>query len=202
MHSCSNFCCFLCFSFLHSQAFEGFTAVPGNVEELASYIAHTVVIRDTYIEMQEGGENTKGIEFDLGVLDEGSTISVAVGFNAAHLKQHDGIPKVVIHDGFTVYNMVILTDKHYERLPPCRPLGAASADGRLVSPDSKVPGTYRITFVPGKGHAYCETAQDDGFIESGVYSTKLDMSQPIHLSIVRGMSGDKYLIHFIQVNVF
>ena len=52
-------------SFLHSHLSRSLTAVPGNIEELADFIAHDVEIRDTYIEMKEGWGLTVGVRFDL-----------------------------------------------------------------------------------------------------------------------------------------
>ena len=156
----------------------------------------------TYIEMKEGWGSTVGVRFDLGVLNPGSTINVVIGFNAAHLDQHSGVPRVEISDQKIIYRAAIVSSKDYYRYPPCRVYDADASDGRLVDPDSEVPATYRVTFVPNVGHVYCETGHKNGFTETRVYNMKLDMSMPISLAIVRGKTNDQYLIHFIQVEIF
>lgn len=168
--------------------------MPGNLEEVADFVDHRTVIKDRVMEFSP--DAAKLMEVNLGTLEPGSAIVATIG-----LDNNYPAPQVNFGDQTNVNFFYIVGKEHYSRLPPCRP-DAKSTDGRLVSPDSEEPSTYKLTVVVSEGFGFCETAQDYGYINTGLFDKQLDISKPIYFMLFSDPTiTKKMVIHYVSLVV-
>ena len=106
----------------------------------------------------------------LGQIDPHATIVITVGLDNSHPNTRtDSDPRIAISDG-TNTNMVHIHDLgNYPGLAPCF-LITGTHDNTLVSSGTKVPATFKLTFTPFYKYGSCETAQEGGYINTGLDS--------------------------------
>lgn len=163
--------------------------------EVADYVHRDTVIKETYMEFS-APTAYKLMDVNLGTIEPNSAIVATIGLD------NDYSPPNVLIGDYSKSNLFYnVGEEHYNRLPPCRLDDASSTDDRLVSTDSEEPGTYKFTFVPSERIGICETAQDDGYINTGKFRDQLDMSKPIYFMLLSGGTGVRYRVNYISLAV-
>ena len=177
--------------------------VPGNIIDHASQLSPTVSITDKVIHVGSGASWEMLMTVPIGTVDPDSTITVTVGVDRSHFNTAglDADPHFKVTDG-TKFNEFSLVDiNNYKHYAPCFPLNGG-ADNDLVSSGTKVPATFKFTFIPGQAFGYCETAQEGGYINTGKFNSNIDIGKPLSLQIQREHGSEQYYFHYILIEVF
>ena len=175
-----------------------------NIEELASFIHDSAIIRDRVIYFGPGNEHQKLLEVPFGhfcPLD--GIIVITVGLvRKYHNMEIDRDPRIGISNEKGHYNFFVIHDvKDYDILPPCELLFADDDDER-VSPGTLVSGTFKLTFNPMHKYGACESAQDDGYINTGEFYSAVDLTEPLYLRVDRSGEDDEYHFYYFMIEIF
>ena len=195
MHADRCHCSYAFHFFLRSQAIKSVTVVPANLYDVADYVHRDTVVKDTVMEFS-APTDYKLMDVNLGTVEANSAIVATIGVDNDY-----SVPSVLISDDTQTNLFYIVGSEHYDRLPPCRPYDTSSTDGKRVSTGSEEPVTYKVTFVVSERFGLCETAQDGGYINAGVFNKQLDITKPIYFMLGSTGTGVKYAIKYISLVV-
>ena len=148
-----------------------------------------------------GSRGEKLLEIPLGAQCGTNVIVVTLGIDKSYPNSRDSDLNVGISDGKIDYRYQTVDIHNYNSHSPCYPLDA-DHDQRRVSRGTKAPSTFKFMFSPHTGYTYCETAQEGGFINSGTFKKKLDVSQPLFLRLYRSGGGESYSVHYMNVELY
>ena len=167
--------------------------VPGNIESLADFISSQADIYDTVIHFRPG---TFGILLTIPIPRPESAIVITLGINNSYPNTHDICRAPA---GALQISFYIVDAEKYETSPPCYP-DVEERDETRVSSGTKVPSTFKLTIIPEERLGYCETAQDGGYINIGMFSDELNLNSPLVFELVRDNEEDQYFIHYISIH--
>ena len=173
-----------------------------NVRSKATFIQTSASISNRMINFRNRFKYEKLLEIPLGAQCGTDVIVVTIGIDKKYQNSRDSDLRIGLSDG-KIENMYQTVDIHnYKSRAPCHPLDAVD-DNRLVARGTKAPSTYKFMFSPHTGNTYCETAQEGGYINSGTFKRKLDVSQPLFLRLSSdNETGESYSIHYINVELY
>ena len=63
-----------------------------------------------------------------------------------------------------------------------------------VSPGTLVSGVFKLTFDPMNKYGACESARDDGYMNTGQFYSVVDLTGPLYLRVDRDGKDEEY--HF------
>lgn len=132
---------------------------------------------------------------------EGTDKSVAItlAIDNEYPNKYDHDLKVGLTDRKNGNFFWIVDNANYCSYPPCYPI-ALHGVKTLVS--GKAPRIFKMTIVPEDKYGYCETAQDGGYTNIGVFDDKLDPSRDdMYLELVRDEPDENYFIHYISIEI-
>ena len=170
--------------------------VPGNIESVADYISSQADIYDTFIHFRPG---TFGILLTIPIPSPESAIVITLGINNSYPNTHESKPMFRVTEFFRSNSFYIVDAGEYDTSPPCYPV-AEEMDETLVSAGTKVPSTFKLTIIPQERFGYCETAQDGGYMNVGVFPEELNLNMALVFELVRDNSEDQYFIHYISIH--
>ena len=177
------------------------TITHENVRSKATFVQTSASISNRMINFRSRSKNEKLLEIPLGAQCGTDVILVTLGIDKKYQNSRDSDLRISLSDGKTD-NMYQTVDIHnYKDHTPCHPLDAVH-DNRLVARGTKAPSTFKFMFSPHTGNTYCETAQEGGYINSGTFKNKLDVSQPLFLRLSGEDGGENYSIHYINVELY
>ena len=173
--------------------------LPSNVESVAEYISPTADIQEKVIHFGPGDAWEHLLRIPLkGRVCSDSTIVKNVGIENEYPNQHDHNLRVGLADG-TYANMFYIVDKqNYNGYPPCYPI-TDHVDSTRVSGD--VPNTFKIVLIPQEKYGYCETAQEGGYLSSGVFDKLVSMGKKTHILVQTHSPHENYYIHYLTNEV-
>ena len=177
------------------------TITHENVRSKATFIQTSASISNRMINFRSRSKYEKLLEIPLGAQCGTDVILVTIGIDKKYQNSRDSDLRIILSDGKTdnIYQTVDIRD--YPNYAPCHPLDAVH-DKRLVARGTKAPSTFKFMFSPHTGYTYCETAQEGGFINSGTFKRKLDVSKPLLLRLSSEDGGENYSIHYINVELY
>ena len=179
---------------------------PANVRCLASYITPNVDIQATVIHFKPPfpGE----ILLEVPVQKPDCAIVVTVSTNSSHLDKYPTTLTVSLTcddcpgDIRSIQSFYVFDAAEYDERPPCFPYFVHSADNPLVSEGTHAPATFKFTFVPWELFGYCETAQDEGYLNAGEFSNQLHPDYPWHLQFDSlSIEGRDVYINYISIEL-
>ena len=171
--------------------------LPNNVESLADHISPTADIQSTVIHFKPGsaGELLLSVPMFWGFFYD-STIVIKLGIDNEYPNKYDHDLRVGVSDG-TTSNLFYIVDVHnYNSYPPCYPIVPNVGQRRV---GGKVPYTFQMTIIPSERYGYCETAQEGGYSNVGVFADKLDPSQTLYVQLIRHDAEENYYINYISI---
>ena len=171
-----------------------------NVRSKASFIHSSGTIKDRTIRFRSRSQDEKILEVPLGAQCGTDVIVITLGLDKSYLNRDSDL-RIGISDGKTDNLYVTVDVGNYNNHSPCNPIDAVH-DQRRVSRGTKPPSSFKFMFSPHTGNTYCETAQEGGFINSGTFKKKLDVSQPLFLRLSSDDVGESYSIHYINVELY
>ena len=192
-----------CVSIIFTLQIRNLRLVPGNLRQYASYVSPRVATTAQEIRAGPVQAGEKLIEVPIGTIDFSSTVSITIGLDNVHFNTEgvEANPRIGITDGTTAYSVWILDVSGYPNVAPCYSInGQNSRKG--VTPGTKVPSTFKITFHPGQLYGYCETAQDGGYINTFNERRRMDLTKPLYLQLFAHTVNEVYPIYYIGVDIF
>ena len=176
---------------------------PDNIRYYASYLHSSVDIQDRVIHIGPGSANEKLLEIPIGRIDPHATIIITVGLNKSHpnTPSVDSDPQIGISDGSNINEFYLNDVGNYATFPPCRVVAGVHDDAR-VSATARTPSTFKLTFTPYFMYGACETAQDGGYINTGRFSTQIDVSKPLFLTVFRNSAAENMYLQYFNVQIF
>ena len=160
-------------------------------------------IQERVIHFGVGAANDKLLEVPLGEIDPDATIVITVGLNRSHpnTANTDSDIRVGISDG-TKDNIQEIVDKNnYNNYPPCYPVSGAHDDVRVAT-TTQVSSTFKLMFSPIYKYGACETAQEEGYLNTGTFNDQIDSSKPLFLRVARNHAWEQYYLHFLIVEIY
>ena len=177
---------------------------PYNIEFLATFLSPTAAIEGRVIYFGPGAAiDEKLLTVPIGLIDPHDTVVVTVGLNKSHPNQPnvDSDPNIGISDGDNENLFEIVDANNYPRWPPCRPRPGSQDDNR-VDAGTLVAGTYKLIFDPFNQLGICESAQEDGYINTGTFEAQIDVTKPLFLTMNRQNAKEEYYIHYFNVEIY
>lgn len=170
--------------------------VPQNVESLTDHLSSTADIQDTVIHFGPGtyGELLMSIPLFWGVYPD-STIVIEIGIDNEYANSYDHDLRVGVSDGSNSNLFWIVDKNNYGTSPPCYPI-VPERDQTLVSGD--VPRRFKLIVRPDLQYGYCETAQEGGYTNVGVFENKVS-SYPLFVHFLRHDAHEQYYIRYITI---
>ena len=176
---------------------------PKNIEFYATFLHCGVDIQERVIYFGSGVAHAKLVEVPIGHVDQHATIVITVGLDKSHpnTASIDADAVVGISDG-TNENLFILVDvNNYPALSPCRPISGAHDNSPSTS-GMRVPSSFKLTFIPFNKFGFCETAQEGGYINTGTFSSQIDITKPLFLTVRRHNASELYYYHYFKVEIY
>ena len=178
----------------------------GNIEIMATYLDKTASMntKTRLIHFPSGDEDgEKLLEVPIGRICPNNAISVTVGLQKKWYEQGiDRDPRVGISDGAGHSNTFKIHDvTNYAKDTPCS-LVYGSHDNELISETSPFSATVKLTFNPYMRYGVCETPQDSGFMNTGTYHQKMDLTEPFYLRLNRDNSYEEYYLYYFKVEIY
>ena len=177
---------------------------PFNIRYLASYLHTNVDIQERIIHL---GPVTvsyeKFLEIPLGEIDARATIVITVTLDKSHPNTQGTDSDIVlgISDGNNENLFFIVDINNYIDHSPCYP-GNGTHDDIRVTPGTKVPAVFKLTFIPFYKYGACETSQEGGYINTGTFNHKLDTTKPLFLHFSGHGIAEDYYIHYLSISIF
>ena len=170
---------------------------PNNV------IRVTVGLLKEWYEEDHDRDPRVGISAELRRSADINAISVTVGLQKKWYEQGiDRDPRVGISDGAGHSNTFKIHDvTNYAKDTPCS-LVYGSHDNELISETSPFSATVKLTFNPYMRYGVCETPQDSGFMNTGTYHQKMDLTEPFYLRLNRDNSNEEYNFFYFKVEIY
>ena len=186
------------------EVVEAVKVIPSTIREHASYIHPQTIIeeRDQWIYFPAGKANETLLEIPIGRVGRDDTIVITVGLFKDWYNQPgvDLDPKVGISDSKGNYNLFEIYDiNDYYTVPPCKLIGIRQPN-TLVSEGTKVSATYNLMFFPRDRYGVCKTAQDNGFLQQGLFRDDLDITE-LYLHVERDDSYESYFFRYFKIEV-
>ena len=181
-----------CFAFRTQK----FKILPSNVECLADYISPNVDIKDTVIHFKPKEDLELLLKVPIETPD--STLVVMLGTNSSYLNTHRSTFALSVTDHHHLHTFFIIDANHYHSEPPCDPF-YADTTRRLVPEGTKAPSTFKFTFLPRESFGFCETPQNDGYINVGKYTYSLNLDEPLYLEIKSTVEEQEIYISYLSI---
>ena len=89
----------------------------------------------------------------------------------------------------------------YDLITPCELLFSEQDDER-ISPGTLVLGTFKLTFDPMNKYGACESAEDDGYINTGTFHSVVDLTGPLYLCMDRDDEDEEYHFYYFLIQIF
>ena len=173
--------------------------LPSNVKSVAEYISPTADIQEKVIHFGPGDPREHLLRIPLkGRACSDSTIVINVGIENEYPNQHDHDLMVGLADGPNANMFYIVDKQNYNGYPPCYPI-TGHVDTTRVSGD--VPNTFKIVLIPQEKYGYCETAQEGGYLSSGVFDRLVSMGKKTHILVQRHSPQENYYIRYLTIEV-
>ena len=176
---------------------------PKNTEFYATFLHSSVDIQERVIHFANGISNEMVLRVPIGQVDQHATIVITVGLDKSHPNNAgvDSDPLVGISDG-TNENLFIIVDvNNYPSYSPCRPYNGSHDDTRVAA-GTQVSSTFKLTFIPFNKCGFCETAQEGGYINTGTFAQRIDITKPLFLTVKRYDSSEQYYFHYFKVEIY
>ena len=176
---------------------------PQNIEYYATFIHPGVHIQPTVIQFGPRSDDEPLLEVPIGQIDQHATVVITLGQDKAHSSTPgvDSDYRVGISDGTNINVFEVPDANNYPQWGPCYPIDA-TRDGDTVPHGTPASATYKFTFTPWSKFAFCETAQEGGFIETGVFNSQIDITQPLVLIVTGAERDETYFYHYFKVDIF
>ena len=174
-----------------------------NIEFYATFLSPAVDIQERVIHFGSGVADEKLLVVPIGEIDPHATIAVTVGIDKSYpnAASVDCDAAVGISDG-TTENLFWIVDVHnYPTLSPCYPT-SGSHDHTLVASGTPVSSTFKLTFAPFNKFGFCETAQEGGYINTATFSSRMDITKPLFLTVRRNQAPEQYYYHYFKVEIY
>ena len=176
---------------------------PKNVEFYATSLRSGVDIQERVIHFEPEVNNEKLLTVPIGHIDQHAAIVITVGMNKSHSNTAAGDTDTLvgISDG-TNENLFIIRDKtNFPRFSPCHPEPGTHDDTRVAA-DTPASSTVKLTFTPFNNFAFCETAQEGGYINTGTFNSQIDITKPLFLTVKGEEADEDYYFHYFKVEIF
>ena len=176
---------------------------PKNIEFYATFLHSSVDIQERVIHFGSGVDGEVLMEVPIGVIDPHTTIVITLGLNKTHLNtaSGDSDPIVGISDGINENLFIIRDAANYLAWSPCHPLPGTHDDNRVAS-TTPVSSTFKLTFTPFNKFGFCETAQEGGYINTGIFHSQIVITKPLFLTLKRENAAEEYNFHYFNVETY
>ena len=174
-----------------------------NIEFHATFLSSTADIEGRVIYFGPGVKDEKLLIVPIGRIDPHATVVVTVGLNKSHSNDPkvDADPNIGISDG-TNENLIQIVDRNnYPKYAPCYPRPGSSDDVKVTA-ETLVSATFKLTFDPFNKLGICETAQEDGYINTGTFSAQIDITRPLSFTLNRQDAKEQYYFHYFNVEIY
>ena len=124
-------------------------------------------------------------------------IKVSVAFK---LRSGDHDPYIGFTDGIGVNEFYLRGPSNYASSPPCHVFNGSHENTRVPTnapPYSKVT----MTFQPYRKYGSCYTAQNGGYENVGTFSTQLDITKGLSLTVKRDGGTEIYNFFYFHVEI-
>ena len=146
------------------------------------------------------------IRVPIGEVDPHATIVITVGLDKSRLNTAsvNSDPVVGISDGTSENLFEIVDANDYDTPNPLSPCYSTSGthDGTLVSSTTQAPSKVTLTFNPFNKFGFCETAQEGGYINTAEFTSRIDITKPLFLTVKRSTATEEYSFHYFKVEIF
>ena len=123
---------------------------------------------------------------------------IYIGIENEYPNQHNHDLRVGLYDGTRANMFYILDKQDYSGYPPCYPI-TDNVDSTRVS--GNVPNTFKIVVIPKEKYGYCETAQEGGYLSSGVFNELVSMGKNTKILVQRRTPPENYYIRYLMIGV-
>ena len=173
--------------------------LPSNVKSVAEYISPSADIQEKVIHFGPGDSPREDLlRIPLrGRACSDSTVVINVGIENEYPNEHVQYLYVGLADEVASNMFIIVGKKQYDSYPPCYP-DAPNVDDTRVSGD--VPNTFKIVLIPREKYGYCETAQEGGYLCSGIFDNRVLMDNPFIL-LRRWGVNENYYLRYLTIEV-
>ena len=179
---------------------------PQNIESFATFLRSDVDIQDRVIHFGPGLSNEQLIEvpINFGEINQLSTIAITLGVNKTHFNTLSIFTTAVVGiSDRTNKNLFFMTSaNNYEDVGPCSSSFPSDEDLARASVGTQAPATFKLTFTPFSRFAFCETAQENGFINTATFGPQLDITKPLFLTVQRNNAADEQYFHYFMVEIY
>ena len=176
---------------------------PHNIEFYATFLSPAADLMERVIHFGPGvAKDEKLLEVPIGVINPQVTIFVTFGQNKSHLNSPsiDSDAAVGISDGTTENLFRFREARDYPDYSPCYPL--APNDNTRVTAGTPASAMFKMTFTPFNRFAFCESAQEGGYINTGTFRRQIDITKPLFLTVRRHQVGEEYYYHYFKVEIY
>ena len=176
---------------------------PYNIGYYASFLSSAADLQERVIHFGPGVvKDEKLFEVPIGEVNPQTTVVVTFGQDKSHLNSPsiDSDAAMGISDGTTENLFRFREARDYPDYSPCYPL--APNDDTRVPAGTPASATFKMTFNPFNRFAFCESAQDGGYINTGKFRRQLDITKPLFLTVRRHQVGEEYFYHYFKVEIY
>ena len=174
---------------------KNFEVIPGNVKCLASRISSSATIKDNVIIFSNLVSGEVLLEVPIETPD--TAIIITLSINSSYPNTHHSKVLLGVTDQIDGNWFQIVDVAQYDESPPCQPLGRG-AGNPLVSEGTKVPPIFKLSVHPKERFGYCQTAQEGGYINSGLFQQQLTLLYPLIFKLT-AWETEEYSIHYIHI---
>lgn len=173
--------------------------LPSNVKSIAEFISPSADIQEKVIHFGPGESPREDLlRVPLrGRACSDSTVVINVGIENEYPNEHHQSLYVGLGDKHAENLFIIVGKKQYDTNPPCYP-DTPNVDDTRVSGD--VPNTFKIVLIPQEMYGYCETAQEGGYLSSGIFEDRVFMDNP-YILLRRWMTSENYYLRYLTIEV-
>ena len=175
---------------------------PQNIEYYATFLHPGVNIQERVIQFGPRSDNEPLLVVPIGQIDQHATVVLTLGQDKAHVNAPgvDSDYRFGISDG-TTDNLFEVPDRHnYPTFGPCYPI-SGTQDGATVPAGTLASATLKFTFAPYSKFAFCETAQEGGFLNTGTFDLQIDITKTLFLTTTGNEQDETYNFHYFRVEI-
>ena len=172
---------------------KNFEVIPGNVKCLASHISSSAIIKDNVIFLSNLISGDVLLEVPIETPD---TTIITLSINSSYPNTHHSKVLLGVTDQMYDNWFQIVDAAQCDESPPCQPLGPV-ADNPLVSEGTKVPPIFKLSVHPKGKFGYCQTAQEGGYINCGIFQQQLLLLYSLVFKLT-AWETEEYSIHSLH----
>ena len=176
---------------------------PQNIEYYATFLHPGVDIQERVIHFGPRSDSEPLLVVPIGHIYQHATVVITAGQDKSHPNTPgvDSDSKIGITDGTNINVFTVPDANNYPgKYGTCYP-SDGTHDGTKVPAGTSAPATLKLTFAPYSKFGFCETAQEGGYINTGIFNPQIDITKPLFLIVEGAEQDESYYFHYFRVEI-